>query len=85
MLQQLRLSKLGKHWILSLIAGFLLIFCSLFVVNMKAVHLMQNDKIQESEKITDTARRSVDHYLFTLKESASELMLNNQNMALQSA
>ncbi|MDE6829015.1 MAG: AraC family transcriptional regulator [Lachnospiraceae bacterium] len=85
MFQQLRLTKLGNHWILSLIAGFLLIFCSLFAVNVKAIHLMQTDKIQESEKIIDTARRSVDHYLFTLKESASELMLNNQNMALQSA
>lgn len=85
MAQQLHLSKSGKHWILSLIAGFLLIFCSLFAVNVKAIHLMQTDKIRESEKITDTARRSVDHYLFTLKESASELMLNNQNMALQSA
>lgn len=85
MFQQLRLTKLGNHWILSLIAGFLLIFCSLFAVNVKAIHLMQTDKIQESEKIIDTARRSVDHYLFTLKESASELMLNNQNMTLQSA
>lgn len=85
MFQRLRLSKLGKHWILSLIAGFLLIFCSLFAVNVKAIHLMQTDKIRESEKITDTVRRSVDHYLFTLKESASELMLNNQNMVLQSA
>lgn len=85
MFRKLSLSKLGKHWILSLIAGFLLIFCSLFAVNVKGIHLMQTDKIRESEKITETVRRSVDHYLFTLKESASELMLNNQNMALQSA
>lgn len=85
MFQRISLSKAGKHWILSLIAGFLLIFCSLFAVNVKAIHLMQTDKIRESEKITDTVRRSIDHYLFTLKESASELMLNNQNMVLQSA
>lgn len=85
MLKKFHLSKMGKHWLFSLLAGFLLIFASLLLVSMRAVSLMQTDKIQETEKITNTVQRSMDHYLSALQNSASELMLNNQNLALQSA
>lgn len=47
--------------------------------------MMEQEKIRETETIIDTARQGIDHYLFTIQSSASELLLNNQNMVLQSA
>nr|WP_296265728.1 AraC family transcriptional regulator [uncultured Merdimonas sp.] len=47
--------------------------------------MIKNDKIQESEEAIETVQRSIDHYLYTLQGSAAELMLNNQNLVLQSA
>lgn len=79
------LSKLGKHWLYSVIAGFILLFALLLVVNVNTVNLMKNDKIKEARQIADTVSRSVDHYLLTVQASAAELMLNNQNLALQQA
>lgn len=79
------LSKLKKHWIFPLLAGCMLIFVLLFAVNIRAVNMMEQEKIRETETIIDTARQGIDHYLFTIQSSASELLLNNQNMVLQSA
>lgn len=79
------IKNLKKHWIFPLLAGCLVIFISLFFISLKAVNLMKEDKINESEKIIYTVRQSVDHYLFTFQSSSSELMLNIQNIALQSA
>ena len=79
------LSKLKKHWIFPLLAGCMLIFVLLFAVNIQAVNMMEQEKIRETETIIDTARQGIDHYLFTIQSSASELLLNNQNMVLQSA
>ncbi len=79
------LSKLKKHWIFPLLAGCMLIFVLLFAVNIWAVNMMEQEKIRETETIIDTARQGIDHYLFTIQSSASELLLNNQNMVLQSA
>ena len=60
------LSKLRKHWIFPLLAGCLLIFLLLLIVNIRAVDMMKQEKISESEKIIDTARQGIDHYLFTI-------------------
>lgn len=79
------LSKLKKHWIFPLLAGCMLFFVLLFAVNIRAVNMMEQEKIRETETIIDTARQGIDHYLFTIQSSASELLLNNQNMVLQSA
>ena len=79
------LSKLKKHWIFPLLAGCMLIFVLLFAVNIRAVNMREQEKIRETETIIDTARQGIDHYLFTIQSSASELLLNNQNMVLQSA
>lgn len=79
------LSKLKKHGIFPLLAGCMLIFVLLFAVNIRAVNMMEQEKIRETETIIDTARQGIDHYLFTIQSSASELLLNNQNMVLQSA
>lgn len=79
------LSKLKKHWIFPLLAGCMLIFVLLFAVNIRAVNMMEQEKIRETETIIDTARQGIDHYLFRIQSSASELLLNNQNMVLQSA
>lgn len=79
------LSKLGRHWVLSLTAGFAVIFVSLFLVSCKAVELMKRDKIAEYGETIATVQRSLDRYLLTLEQTAVELMLNNQNMALQAA
>lgn len=79
------LSKLKKHWIFPLLAGCMLIFVLLFAVNIRAVNMMEQEKIRETETIIDTARQGIDHYLFTIQSSASELLLNNQNIVLQSA
>ncbi len=85
MLCRFRLSKLGKHWVLSLMAGFLVLFVSLFVVNLKIIALMKADKIQEHSETITSVQRSVDRYMLTLKQLVIELMLNNQNMTLQAA
>lgn len=85
MSKRFRLPKLGKHWLYSVIAGFILLFALLLVVNVNTVNLMKHDKIKESKQIADTVSRSVDHYLLTVQASAAELMLNNQNLALQQA
>lgn len=77
--------KTKKHWIFPLLAGCMLIFVLLFAVNIRAVNMMEQEKIRETETIIDTARQGIDHYLFTIQSSASELLLNNQNMVLQSA
>lgn len=42
------LSKLGKHWLYSVIAGFILLFALLLVVNVNTINLMKNDKIKET-------------------------------------
>ena len=57
---------------------------SLLAVNVKVINLIKTDKIRESEKTIGTVSRSIDHYLLVLQQSASELMLNNQNMVLRS-
>lgn len=85
MSKRFRLPKLGKHWLCSVIAGFILLFALLLVVNINMVNLMKHDKIEESKQIANTVSRSVDHYLLTVQASAAELMLNNQNLALQQA
>lgn len=84
-MRSLRLSKLGRHWVLSLAAGFFVIFVSLFGVNLKAIALMKQDKIREYGETITSVQRSLDRYLLTLEQTAVELMLNNQNMALQAA
>ncbi len=85
MFHHFHLSNLKKHWIFPMITGILIVSVSLLLVSIKAVSLMKEEKIQESEKITDTVRKSIDRSLFTLQASAAELMLNNQNITLQSA
>lgn len=85
MFRHFHLNHLKKHWIFPLIAGFLLVFLLLVVVNIKAIGLIKSDKIQESEKTIETVRRSIDHYLFTMQGTAAELMLNNENLVLHSA
>ena len=78
------LSNLKKYWVFPLIAGIIFICCSLLAVNVKVINLIKTDKIRESEKTIGTVSRSIDHYLLVLQQSASELMLNNQNMVLRS-
>ncbi len=78
------LSNLKKYWVFPLIAGIIFICCSLLAVNVKVINLIKTDKIRKSEKTIGTVSRSIDHYLLVLQQSASELMLNNQNMVLRS-
>ncbi|MCQ4690412.1 AraC family transcriptional regulator [Clostridium sp. SL.3.18] len=78
------LSNLKKYWVFPLIAGIIFICCSLLAVNVKVINLIKTDKIRESENTIGTVSRSIDHYLLVLQQSASELMLNNQNMVLRS-
>ena len=85
MFRHFHLCNLKKHWIYPMIAGFLVLFLLLGAVNLKAVQMIKTDKIRESAETIQTVQRSIDHYLFTLQSSAAELMLNNQNLVLQSA
>lgn len=80
-----RLSRLGRHWVLSLTAGFFVLFVLLFVMSLKAVDMMKQNKIEEYGETIASVQRSLDRYLLTLEQTAVELMLNNQNMALQTA
>lgn len=84
-MRMFRLSRLGRHWVLSLTAGFFVIFVALFLVSLKAVEMMKRDKIEEYGQTIASVQRSLDRYLLTLEQTAVELMLNNQNMALQTA
>ncbi len=84
-MRMFRLSRLGRYWVLSLTAGFFVIFVALFLVSLKAVEMMKRDKIEEYGQTIASVQRSLDRYLLTLEQTAVELMLNNQNMALQTA
>lgn len=85
MIRSIHFSNLKKHWVFPLLAGCLIIFLSLLGISSKAISLMEADKVEETGKTIDAARRSIDHSLFTLQSSAAELMMNNQNMVLQAA
>ena len=79
-MRMFRLSRLGRYWVLSLTAGFFVIFVALFLVSLKAVEMMKRDKIEEYGQTIASVQRSLDRYLLTLEQTAVELMLNNQNM-----
>ena len=84
-MKRLQLPKMGQSWVVSLITGFALIFILLLGINVKAIDMMKNDKMQELEQITRTVRRSVDHSLIRIQESTVELILNNENTTLRQA
>lgn len=79
------ISKLGRHWAISLLAGFLVLLALLLAVTQNAVTMMKQDKIKEHWNSSKSMQHSIDRYLLTLKQLSVELLLNNQNMALQAA
>lgn len=85
MKRYLHRADLRKKWVFPMIVGVLLIMLPMLFVNGKAIDMMTSDKIRESEKVIETVGRSVDHYLFALRESGAQLMLNSRNISLQSA
>ena len=80
-----RLSKIGKKWAFSLVAGFLVLFVLLFIVQLRAISLIKKDKMRESGQAVLLLQKGMDRQLQNLQELAVTLMLNKWNLSLQTA
>ena len=79
------LSRGGKHWVVSLTAGFLILLLLLLGVTFGAIRMMKQTKLQEYSENIVSMQRNMDRFLLTLNQVTVELMLNNQNAVLQEA